>query len=210
MKNQAREVWLNTAISKLAPLFSEVKPTVEVPKKVRVSCGWPSVGGTRAKKRAIGEAWASENSKDKHFEIFVSPYLDDAHKVLATLAHEMVHVTVGLKCGHKGKFALVARGIGLEGKMTATYASDPLKAKLAKIAKDLGPYPHATLDGMTNYRKKQSTRMVKAHCTFCTYTVRASLRWLLLAVPNCPNPDCVNLGKPMEVELPDENGEQPE
>jgi hypothetical protein len=200
MNYKAREIWINDAVQLLRPIFEEKK--FSIPRKLRVSCGWPSTGGTAKKKRSLGEAWASAASGDEHFEIFISPYLNEPAKVLSTLAHELVHVTVGLKCGHKGAFAICARGIGLEGRMTSTHAGEALAKQLAAIARKLGTYPHASLDGMTTGRKKDTTRMIKAHCTTCTYTIRATMRWLLIAVPNCPNPDCIAQGDPMEIDLP--------
>lgn len=196
----ARETWLAAAVKELQKtVFAKNK----IPTAQRVACGWPSVGGLAKKTRRIGEAWSSVASGDKHFEIFISPYLSDPIQVLATLAHECVHTTVGLECGHKGAFARVAKEIGLEGKMTATHAGEELKKKLQGIVKRIGKYPHATLDGMTNGKKKQSTRMVKAECGGCGYTVRASMKWILVAVPTCPNEGCDCCGEAMNVELPE-------
>lgn len=197
----AREHWLNRATHELRPLFQTHGYTV--PANVRLSCGWPSSGGLRSRKRAIGEAWSSTSSKDQHFEIFVSPTIAEPEKVLGVLIHELIHVTVGLDAGHKGPFAKCAREIGLEGKMTATTVSDPLAACLKVIQDTLGPYPHATLDGMTNGRKKQKARLIKAGCTWCGYTIRASLMWLSLAVPKCPNDQCQSHGETMQVDIPD-------
>jgi hypothetical protein len=198
----AREVWLAKAVSELQKhVFGPQGSTI--PKNQRVACGWPSVGALATSKRRIGEAWSSVASGDKHFEIFISPYLSKPLDVLATLAHECIHTAVGLECGHKGKFAKLAKAIGLEGKMTATHAGDALKATLAKIEKRLGKYPHASLVGMTNGRKKQGTRMVKAECGSCGYVVRTSMKWILAATPICPCEECDNFQETMNVELPE-------
>jgi len=189
---QGREEWLNAAVTKFRPYFSG--HGYEIPKALRVSCGFPSVGALGSKSRRIGEAWCSRASKDKHFEIFISPTQDSAVKVLEILAHELVHVTVGLECGHKGMFPQCARKIGLEGKMTSTYATAPLQERLNAMVVKLGKYPHGSLDKMTNNRKKQTTRLIKAHCLTCTYTIRASMTWLLVGVPQCPNPEGTDQG----------------
>lgn len=202
MQKSAREVWLAKAVAEMQKTVFGTEH--KIPKNLRVACGWPSQGGLAKQKRRIGEAWASVASQDKHFEIFVSPYLSDQLVVLATLAHELVHVTVGIECGHKGAFVKLARAIGLEGKMTATTAGEALQKKLKAIVKRLGKYPHGSLQGMTSGRKKQGTRMVKAECGGCGYTVRASMKWILLAVPTCPNPECDCHGEAMNVELPDD------
>ena len=201
---EARETWLARAMAKLRPFFSSVG--FEVPENVRVSCGLPS-GRAFSRKRAIGEAWASTASRDKHFEIFVSPTIDRPTHVLSVLVHELVHVTVGLACGHKGRFIECARAVGLEGPWTSTSASDALTQRLNAICESLGKYPHGSLDKMTNGKKKQGTRLVKAHCLGCTYTIRAAMTWLLIGVPCCPNPECLKEGEPMEIDTPELEGE---
>lgn len=34
---------------------------------------------------------------------------------------------------------------------------------------------------------KQPTRMLKCFCENCGYTIRATAKWLNIAIPNCPN-----------------------
>lgn len=205
---RAREDWLARAIAKLRPWFSA--NGYEVPEAVRVSCGLPSGRAFALKRRAVGEVWASTASRDKHFEIFVSPTLDEPVRVLATLLHELVHVAVGLSSGHRGKFTACARAVGLESPWTATEPSDEGAARLNALAVRLGKYPHGSLDKMRNGKKKQGTRMIRASCLGCTYTLRATMTWLLIGIPNCPNPDCIDKGQQMEVTWPDADGEDEE
>jgi len=200
-----REQWLAAAVVKFRGYFSG--HGYEIPEKVAVSCGWPSVGGVAKVKRRIGEAWASTSSRDKHFEIFISPSLDKGERVLDVLVHELVHVTVGLAAGHKGAFAVCARTIGLEGKMTATVAGAELQQRLKAMSGKLGEYPHGSLDRMVSGRKVQKGRLIKVYCAGCGYTLRSAMSWLLIAVPKCPNADCDFEGEVMTVDLPDEDGE---
>lgn len=202
---QAREQWLATAMQKLRPVFSA--NGYEIPKNVRVSCGLPSGRAFSRTKRAIGEAWASTASRDKHFEIFISPTIDDPLQVLATLLHELVHVTVGLQAGHKGRFIECARAVGLDAPWTATGPSEEGAARLNALAKKLGKYPHASLDKMTTGKKKQGTRLIKVCCLRCLYTMRIAMTWLLVAVPTCPDPDCEGHDEAMDVDLPDAEDE---
>jgi len=195
MVYKTREEWLGAASKELRKDFAAKGFTV--PALVRFSCGFP-----QGSKKAIGQAWSSMSSKDKHFEIFVSPSQDRADRVLDILLHEMVHVTVGLEAGHKGAFSVCARSMGLEGKMTATVASAPLSARLKDLAAKLGKYPHASLNKMTNGRKKQTTRLIKAHCLGCTFTIRLTMSWVLIGLPCCPNPDCHYFGRPFELDVP--------
>lgn len=200
-----REQWLAAAVVKFRGYFSG--HGYEIPDRVAVSCGWPSVGGVAVQKKRIGEAWSSKSSRDKHHEIFISPSVDKAERVLDVLVHELVHVTVGLESGHKGSFAQCARKIGLEGRMTATVAGDALRERLKLMAGKLGVYPHGSLDKMVSGRKVQKGRLIKAYCPGCQYTIRAAMSWLLIGVPDCPNPDCDRQSEAMSVDLPDEDGE---
>src|SRR5690606_23016796 len=114
LRFSTREEWLVAAVEAPRPLFAEVGE--EIP-AVRVSVGWP--GGRGRKNSVIGQAWAKEAAADGVAQVFISPVLDDASRVLDVLAHEIVHVVDENKSGHKGRFARIAKGIGLEGKMTA-------------------------------------------------------------------------------------------
>lgn len=183
-KHTTRESWLTEGMKLLTPLFSAVGK--KVPAKIRVSCGFPSTNALSNKKRRIGECWADEASLGKYFEIFITPIISDPVEVLDILSHELVHAVVGLKCGHKGDFAVVAKAIGLEGKMTSAGAGETLKAKLKQIAKQLGPYPHDQLSKMTTNRKKDTCRLLKAECPDCGYTVRITRKWIEIGLPVCP------------------------
>src|SRR5690606_38637603 len=98
---------------------------------VKVSVGWP--GGPGRKNCVIGQCWAPAAAADGVSHVFISPVLDDAVRVLDVLAHELVHAinfAEGDNCGHRGRFAKIAKGIGLTGKMTATVAGEELAERL--------------------------------------------------------------------------------
>jgi hypothetical protein len=177
-----REAWLKRASKLLTPMLEAAGSPP--PLNIRYSCGWPSVskGGMR-----IGECWASTASKDGHFEIFISPTIDDPMRVLDILLHEMVHACVGLKHGHKGEFKRVAKAVGLKGRMTATHAGEELKGELINLCRKLGDYPHARLrKGLRSGPKKQGTRLLRVACPTCDYTVRITQKWLNIGLPICP------------------------
>lgn len=188
MNHTTRESWLLAAVELMKPLFTRAGYTVP---NVRVACGWPVRGGTAVKKRRIGECWTPEASADKAFsQIFISPYLesiDEAQGVLATLVHEIVHAVVGNKEKHNKVFGKCARAVGLEGKLTATHASEALTAEFTAWAATLGSYPHSSLDQLLSPVKKQSARMIKVECDTCGYTCRTTRKWLDAAgAPHCP------------------------
>jgi hypothetical protein len=196
-----RETWLNLITNKhIRPFFQSKGYTI--PSKVRMSCAFTSSG---SKGKSIGECWNNANSQDETFEIFITPKIADSSRVVDILIHELCHATVGLKAGHKKPFADCAKAVGLTGKMTATTATDWLKAIIADWVSDMGEYPHAELT--ENNRKKQTTRMIKCVCGECGYTVRLARKWLEVATPDCPNGNCDNYSLAMTPEVEESEGE---
>jgi|TARA_R100000700_G_scaffold9211_1_gene13401 hypothetical protein len=178
-----REAWLAEMTDQLRPHFTDQGYTI--PDNVRVSCGFPSQSALSRKARRIGECWSNQCSGDETFEIFISPTLEDSMRVAGVLAHELIHATVGLACGHKGPFRKCALAIGLEGKMTATTESEAFKRDVQPMIDALGDYPHATLMARSG-AKKQSTRLIKCQCLDCGYTVRTTRKYLEFGTPICP------------------------
>lgn len=138
---KTREEWLVKATSALRPLFS--KHGAPIPKKVQVGCGCPRGGKTEIIGQCFGKTWTEDGTT----HVFISPTQGDPVSVLAVLVHELIHAAVGCEEGHRGKFAKMARELGLEGKLTATYVSknSGLHPKLVKITAGLGKYPHSKM-----------------------------------------------------------------
>ena len=185
-KFTTREEWLVAAIDALRPIFAETGETLPA---VRVSVGWP--GGRGKKNAVIGQCWKTTTATDKVSQLFVSPVLDDAVRVLDVLTHELIHAIDDCQSGHRGRFGKIARAVGLEGKLTATVAGPELLVKLTAIAKGLGTYPHAALAGSADGAdgpKKQGTRMLKVECPEESgYKVRITRQWLdSYGAPLCP------------------------
>ena len=167
-----RENWLIMATDKLNNgVFKQ--HGYEVPKDVKVSCGFPASGGrTGAKHQAIGTCHNRASSKAGVNEVYISPTQDDSIRVLDVLTHELIHAIDDCEHGHKGLFRTIAVDVGLEGKMTSTHAGKELTAKLEKIVNELGEYPHAEVS--TANKKKQGTRNIKVECSSCGFGWRAS------------------------------------
>lgn len=137
VKEKLREVWLDKATALLKKKY--FTGDHKLPKKVQSSCGFPK--GTN---RAIGQCFDPSSSADKTTHIFISPVLEDSIQVLGVHLHELIHAAVGTDQKHSGNFKVVARQVGLVGKLTATYvqSDSPLHLELAAIHKTLGNYPH--------------------------------------------------------------------
>ena len=121
-----------------------------------------------AKVKAIGHCFYDYKVNEKDAKgkfltnIFISPKLDDAVQVAEVILHELIH-TMTKGHGHKGAFRWISEACGLaftpKGK-GHTYALPELEAKLEKIVKQVGPYPHQKWVPNRSH-KKQTTRMFK-------------------------------------------------
>jgi hypothetical protein len=167
-----RESYLIAAIDRIRPLFQAAG--LDVP-PVRVSVGWP---GGRGGKNKIGSCWPRAASKDGTFQVFVSPVVDDTHQALGVLVHELCHACTDCS-GHGADFSKLARAVGLEGKLTATYPSQTLLDRLnGFVIEPMGTYPHSAIVPEESGEKKQGTRMVKCVCEESGYTCRTTRSWL--------------------------------
>lgn len=178
-----REAWLLAAADKLRPLF--VGAGIPLPEKIYISVGLPKG------RKFIGECWHGEASEDGNKHVFISPVLREEAEVLDTLVHELVHVVMPSGVGHKAAFVKAGALVGLnEGKPKSLGAGPALKGILTQVAEELGPFPHSRLDTST-MKKAQTTRMLKAECPSCGYTVRLAKKWLEYAGPPfCPAQEC--------------------
>lgn len=117
--------------------------------KLRAVCGFTSNGAGQpgAKKVVIGQCWYPQNGdEDRHVEIFVSPTLDEIGVVTATLAHELCHAALGQGFGHGKEFGALARGLNLEGSLTATTAGPRFLEMIDGFVSKVGEMPEGKLD----------------------------------------------------------------
>lgn len=185
IKHETREQWLTAAVDELRPIFAAInKP---LPQAIRVACGFPL---NAKRNRAVGECWASTASADRTIEILVSPQLADPLKVFEVLVHELCHATAGAM-NHGINFQTAASAMLLEpvdpsirDPWRATRGDSTFANTYSDILADLQDYPHAQLSFST--RKTQGTRMLKAFCPSCGYTIRLTSKWAGLGLPTCP------------------------
>jgi len=180
LKYHTREDWLLAAVEEFRPWFKDAgKP---LPARVRVSCGFAL--GSR---KAIGQAWNCKASSEGLANVFISPILEndagDKSGVLPTLLHELCHVALPEKTGHRAPFAKLAASLGLDKPWTATTPSPDCLKRLNDVRRVLGKYPHGRLNPSQLERKKQSTRLLKAECEECGYIVRVTAKWVEEAGP---------------------------
>lgn len=187
--SKERHEWLELARVECERLLSMVD-NFTLPSKVRVSVGMPF--GTR---KAIGQCWHEEASSDGFREVFVSPTLCDGPRICDVLLHELVHASLPSKVKHGPAFKRVALAVGLTGKMTATVAGESLAEHFEAFVKQIGPYPAGSIDPNNAGRKKQTTRLLKAECHGCGYTIRLTAKWANKGLPLCGNQECTYYGE---------------
>ena len=176
-----REEWLNSAVTELRSIFDA--NGYPLPAHIRVTCGFPSKRA-RSLHKSIGEHWSSSASDDATHEILISPVVDDPFEVFGILIHELAHSATDGD-GHRGRFPRCARSLWLEGALTNTTIGKSFRDNLSDLIDSLGAYPHARLNVGLN-RKVQGTRMLKACCPQCGYTIRLSSKWADAGLPDCP------------------------
>lgn len=180
-----RETWLNEMAALMAPRFEELGHPLP---KFRVSIGFTSLGANGG---ANGQCWSDICTEDKHFTIFIAPSEATSMAIAAVLNHELIHAAVGLREGHKGKFAEVMKATGMQRPFTCSVPGDEFKEWVQPFIDQLGEIPHAPLkvlgegnvrlfkkekggidavddgegcDPVNNRPPKQSTRLLKAIC----------------------------------------------
>lgn len=177
---KTREEWLGFVANELRPHYKKCGHAI--PDKVRFGIGFMATG---YRSKHEGECWDLKASADKSVEIFINPAQFKPARVAAILAHELVHAAVGHEAGHKAPFKKACTALGLEGKATsAEPGAEMTRDIIAPILKKAGALPHAQLSAALK-RKKQGTRLLKAYCETCNYTVRITAKWLELGAPLC-------------------------
>lgn len=203
--SKTREQWLLEATEKLRPYFEDHQ--YEIPEHVRVTCGWPCAGGTKANGRVIGQCFKSECATDGVTQVFISPWLDKPVEVLETLVHELIHAVLP-EAKHGKGFKVAAKELGLTGRAIETKAGPELVTLLEKLGEELGAYDNARLDKLVssdgpkpqvNRQLKITCERLEAHEDHESYILRGSKKVLDRGIPVCPL--CANEMKREEKEI---------
>lgn len=180
-QNKTREDWLSQAVTELRPVFDA--NGYPLPQNIRVTCGFPS-RHARSLNRAIGEHWSAKASSDGTHEILISPVEADPYEVFGILVHELAHSATDGD-GHRGRFPHCVKALFLEGAPSKTKIGNRFRENYKALIESLGDYPHARLN-VTADRKVQGTRMLKATCPACGYTIRLTKTHADKGLPICP------------------------
>lgn len=189
-----REAWLNSVAAEMVPhierFASEATGTPQKFGAYRVSCGWPSKGGLPGNKsRVRGQCWDASCSGSGHAEIYISPVEDKADEVADILSHELVHALLGTAIGHKQPFPKIVKAMGLDGKPTATFATDEFWSWAGPIVDKAGPYPHAAINA-SQIKKPSKTYLLKMEAP-CGAVIRMTQKIIdEHGAPFCHCPAC--------------------
>lgn len=177
-----REQWLTEVAERLLPYY---RRKGYYPKQFRLTCGWPCRGALASRRRRLGECHSGTTSRGGISEVFISPLVDDGIEVAGIVAHELIHVALGTKEGHGGKFRQAMRHLGLVGKPTSAEPGKELKERIAEWTKDLGTYPHQALQPAARRVAKPGAD-VRLVCGECGCRVSMSRKWYEEAgTPTC-------------------------
>jgi hypothetical protein len=174
MTRETREDWLVQAMGEVRPFFELAG--LNLATQVRLTCGFPS---TARRTGAVAEVWASDASDDGTIEVLISPTLADPRAVFTTLLGALCRATDGSMSPKSDSLTRALAVMLVPGGV----AGDGFDAQYGEIIASLGEYPHAAL--RMQDRPKQSTRMLKAVCPSCGYTVRLTSKWAQQGMPTC-------------------------
>jgi len=154
-------------------------------KEVAVSCSLQDAGMTQS--NALAHVHLKHATGNKKHEIRMGVHVggrktkEQSSRVADILLHEMIHTVFPLD-GHKGGFRTLAKAVGLEGKMTATIASEALKQRIDKeVLKVLGRYPHKEVKLVPRGKRGKGSRLIKFQCDECNCIIRLTRMWIDVA-----------------------------
>lgn len=189
MSSIIRHNWIEQSLLEFRAHFASCGYTV--PDNVRVSVGFTK--GGHAGKKALGVCYSPIASADGFYELFIFPevgargeeLIDKAStiNILETVAHELVHATVGNEHGHRGNFIVCAAAVGFVKPWRYTPAGDKIMQIIEQIIGKQGLFPA----GAIKLPKKQGKSLVKCQCEGCDYVAYITAKQLEKhGTPVCP------------------------
>lgn len=168
--------------------------------QVALAYSFPSKGAARnAKKATLGECHHAElkgkgecGELEKKALITVHPSeFESDERVLAVLAHEMLHAALGPGVGHGSPFPSRAKALGLDGKPTCTTCGEGFRKWIEYARPKLPKFPSGALE-IT--RKVQGTRN-RLYMCMCPVKLRCGRDDLDATCNVCESPFLLVEGK---------------
>jgi len=155
-------------------------------KNIKVSCSLQSGGIKGSKGGSLAHIHYAHATGNSMHEIRMSVELGgrklkaDSNRVADVLLHEMIH-SCAVHHGHRRAFKHIAQGVGLTGKMTQTFASEKLEARIkSEVVDVLGKYPHKKVHLTPRGQRGKGSRLVKCECS-CGCIIRLTRKWIDMA-----------------------------
>jgi hypothetical protein len=186
MTHPTRESWLAQAVTLTRPRV-EALAGASLPARIRITCGFPS---TFTRSGTLAECWADTESADQTYEVLISPTLADPAQVLAQVLGAIAHTAPGAMSPTSNTYTELAANLGLcpvGDSWRQVQGAEDFGQEYATVLQALDAYPHAAI--LTGSKKTQSTRMLKAVCPTCGYTIRLSAKWADKGLPTCIDGD---------------------
>lgn len=133
MNKTQRKQWIADAVT---PLRLDLESIAPVPPDLTLHVGFPA----RFVKHTSLDCLGCCNHRPS-LQIFISPTLTHPLKVLAVLAHELIHASLGWGHDHDEVFEKAAQELGFVGEMDAASPGPELTNRLNEISNTLGSYP---------------------------------------------------------------------
>lgn len=187
-----REQWLDECAGLILDEIVAPVATIREEMTLKLSVGYPP--NRRTNSKVIGVCFPAAASTGGFNEIFINPEINDSLQVLETLVHEIIHAVDDCRSGHRGEFKRIARAVGLEGKLTATFAGEELRAHLSQYVDLLGHIPHAAIK--SGKLKRQVNRNLKVWC-LCGFKFNTSRSQIERVLMERDSIDCCACGSAM-------------
>lgn len=133
MNKTQRKQWIADAVT---PLRLDLESIAPVPPDLTLHVGFPTRFDGHIPRDCMG--FCSHNPS---LQIFISATLTQPIKILAVLAHELIHASLGWGHAHDEVFEKAAREFGFVGELDAAKPGPDLRIQLLNISNTLGPYP---------------------------------------------------------------------
>lgn len=163
---------------------------------IRYSCSLLGSGMTQG--NALAHVQFKSSTGNSYDEIRMGVQLGgrklklDSCRVADIVLHEIIH-TLCPRAGHRGEFRIIARTMGLEGKMTATIAGEDLAKRIKEEIVDvIGKYPHQAVHLIPRGQRGKGSRSIKCQCLNpdCLFTMRTTQKWITIAEGSLVCPIC--------------------
>jgi len=164
--------------------------------KIRYSCSLQDTGMVASS--SLAHVHLKASTGNNYDEIRMGVHVggrklkNDSIRVCDILLHEIIH-TLCPQAGHRGAFRYIATFMGLEGKMTATSASDDLAKRIKNEVIDvIGKYPHMAIQLTPRGKRGKGSRSIKCQCRnpHCLFVMRTTKKWLEMATYDLMCPIC--------------------